>query len=653
MKNKRKRDYDEKKIPWTEAWALNKRALLLWLSEYPKLFVVTGFHALAAALVPYLTLYFSARLLDELAGERRPELLTKWVIVLLAGDAAACLLKALLFRWRQALAANLYYRGEVRILRKLLSMDFAAADDASTQELLDRVRQREIWMDCGLGKVYWQFASLTEELFRMVGAAALTASLFLLPVPDQAGWLTLLNHPACMLVMALVMIGVILLSPYLATLGERRVLAHGEEMMFGNRSYFFRIDLFREEKRALDMRIYRQDIFGVEEYRKLTDPKTGFISGLGRDARGRMGALFAMSEAVSRSFLGVAYLFVCLKAFGGAFGVGAVTRYIGGIMAFSTGLSGILKVLGEAAVNSEALKITFEFLDIPNEMYQGSLTVEKRSDRRYEVEFRNVSFKYPHTENYALKNISLKFRVGERLAVVGENGCGKTTFIKLLCRLYDPTEGMILLNGIDIRKYNYREYLSVFSVVFQDFQLLSVSLGENVAAGSRDGTGTPLPAGRRSGCAGKEDGYDRERALACVRMAGLSQWLDARSEGLDTILYRDLDEKGVKISGGEAQKVAIARSLYHNAPFIILDEPTAALDPEAEYEIYTRFNEIVGDRTAIYISHRLSSCRFCDEILVFGAGEILQRGSHEELLRDGEGMYSKLWNAQAQYYRKG
>ncbi len=644
---------NHEKITWREALALNKRALVLWLREYPKLFAVTGFHALAAALVPYLTLYFSARLLDELAGERRAELLTKWVVILLAADAAAYLLKALLFRWKQALSANLYYWGEARLSQKLLSMDFAAADDASTQELLDRIHQREIWMNCGLGKVYWQFAGLMEELFRMIGAAALTASLFLLPVPREAGWLTLLNHPLCILALAAVMIGVILLSPYFATLGERCVQEHGEEMMFGNRSYFFRIDLFREEKRALDMRIYRQDIFGVEEYQKLTDPKTGFMSCLGRDARGRMGGLFALSEASSRSFLGAAYLFVCLKAFGGAFTVGAVTRYIGGIMAFSTGLSGILRVLGEAAVNSEALKITFEFLDIPNEMYQGSLTVEKRSDRKYEVEFRNVSFKYPHTENYVLRNISLKFRVGERLAVVGENGSGKTTFIKLLCRLYDPTEGVILLNGIDIRKYNYREYLSVFSVVFQDFQLLSVSLGENVAAGSRDGKGTLSFGGRRLRHSGKEGGYDRDRVLDCVRMAGLSRWLDAQPEGLDTILYRDLDEKGVKISGGEAQKAAIARSLYHNAPFIILDEPTAALDPVAEYEIYTKFNEIVGDRTAVYISHRLSSCRFCDEIIVFGGGEILQKGSHEELLRDEEGKYVKLWNAQAQYYRKG
>ena len=146
--------------------------------------------------------------------------------------------------------------------------------------------------------------------------------------------------------------------------------------------------------------------------------------------------------------------------------------------------------------------------------------------------------------------------------------------------------------------------------------------------------------------------YDRERAVRCVERAGLSDWLAARPEGLDTILFKELDDKGVQLSGGEAQKVAIARSLYHDAPFIILDEPTAALDPVAEYEIYTKFNEIVGDRTAVYISHRLASCRFCDEIVVFHEGSILQRGKHETLLAQEGGKYRELWNAQAQYYTK-
>lgn len=267
---------------------------------------------------------------------------------------------------------------------------------------------------------------------------------------------------------------------------------------------------------------------------------------------------------------------------------------------------------------------------VPNSTYQGSLTTEKRSDRKYEIEFKDVSFRYPGTSTWALRHVSMKFDVGGRLAVVGENGSGKTTFIKLLCRLYDPDEGEIRLNGIDIRKYRYDNYLALFSVVFQDFQLLAQPLGANVAAA--------------------ED-YDRERAARCLEKAGFGARLAELLNGLDTCLYRDFEEDGVEISGGEAQKIALARVLYQDAPFIVLDEPTAALDPEAEAEVYTKFNDIVEDKTAIYISHRLSSCRFCDQIAVFDGGQVVQQGSHDQLIRE-EGKYQSLWNAQAQYYQK-
>ena len=240
-----------------------------------------------------------------------------------------------------------------------------------------------------------------------------------------------------------------------------------------------------------------------------------------------------------------------------------------------------------------------------------------------------MTFKYPNTDAYALRHVNLRFRVGEKLAVVGMNGSGKTTFIKLLCRLYDPTEGEIRLNGVDIRKYDYDEYMAIFSVVFQDFQLFAYSLGQNVAASAE---------------------YDAKRAEACLREAGFEERLSSMPKGLDTSLYQDFDKDGIEISGGEAQKIAIARALYKNAPFIVLDEPTAALDPVSEYEVYRRFGEISGGKTAIYISHRLASCRFCDEILVFHEGQIVQHGAHEALLAQENGKYAELWNAQAQYY---
>ena len=331
----------------------------------------------------------------------------------------------------------------------------------------------------------------------------------------------------------------------------------------------------------------------------------------------------------------VLYSYVALKIHYGDIGVGDFVLYAGALVNFSEALKGIADWWNTVVRDNNDLADAFAYIDLPNPFYQGTLPVEKRvlcegGDMDYEVEFRDVSFRYPGTEDWALRHLSMKFRIGERMAVVGKNGSGKTTFIKLLCRLYDPTEGEILLNGIDIRKYKYEEYLSIFSVVFQDFALLSVPLGENVATAE---AGSPA--------------YDRDRIVACCRESGLDV---EHSDHLapETMLYTTYDP-GVIPSGGEEQKLALARALYRNAPFIVLDEPTAALDPIAEAEIYARFNEMVGDRTAIYISHRLSSCRFCDEIAVFDHGQIVQKGAHETLVGE-DGLYRELWNAQAQYY---
>ena len=249
-----------------------------------------------------------------------------------------------------------------------------------------------------------------------------------------------------------------------------------------------------------------------------------------------------------------------------------------------------------------------------------------------------MSFKYPRTDNYALRHVNMRFKIGDKLAIVGENGSGKTTFIKLLCRLYDPTEGKILLNGIDITRYRYNEYMALFSVVFQDYTLFDFSIGDNVAASMQ---------------------YDEEKVRDCLIRAGMGEKLssldmDAKAKGknaLDFSIGRSYDSEGIDISGGERQKIALARVLYKDAPFVILDEPTAALDPIAEAAVYEDFNKITEDKTAVFISHRLSSCRFCDTIAVFDKGQLVQKGSHDSLVAVADGKYAELWSAQAQYYK--
>ena len=313
----------------------------------------------------------------------------------------------------------------------------------------------------------------------------------------------------------------------------------------------------------------------------------------------------------------------------GAFSVGNVVKFAGALTNIIMGFQRMEEQYKDLCLTARREAYTLKMFRINDEMYKGQLPVEKRLDNKYEVEFRNVSFRYPGTDSYALKHFSLKLTVGERMAIVGMNGSGKTTMIKLLCRLYDPQEGEILLNGVDIRKFRQDEYIRLFSVVFQDFRLLSMPLGQNVAASMET---------------------DGGRAMEVLARAGLSERMEQMPEGLDTWLYQEIQDEGVEISGGEAQKIAIARALYKDAPFVLLDEPTASLDPLSEYEIYSRFDTMVQNKTAIYISHRLSSCRFCNDIAVFHEGRLVQRGSHEELLKDEKGKYYELWHAQAQYY---
>ena len=387
------------------------------------------------------------------------------------------------------------------------------------------------------------------------------------------------------------------------------------------------VSSYNKTENGVDIRMYNQQELVSAYWSGST--VFGARGPVARVVRGRMGIYSGLGTAITVLITGFVYVFTCLKAWAGAFDIGSITQYVGAATAMAGSIFELTALLGILKANTPYLEKTFEFLDIPNAMYQGSLTTEKRADRQYEVEFKNVSFKYPGSENWALKNVSMKFKVGKRLAIVGENGSGKTTFIKLLCRLYDPQEGQILLNGIDIRKYNYRDYMDVFSIVFQDFQLISQPLGANVAGSST---------------------YDEERVRKALMDAGFGDRLETMPDGLNTQLYKDFTEDGVEVSGGEAQKIAIARALYKDAPFIILDEPTAALDPIAEAEIYSKFNDISGDKTAIYISHRLSSCKFCDEIAVFHEGGVIQQGTHDDLLADTTGKYHELWNAQAQYY---
>lgn len=611
-----------------ESAAITARAFRLLCHIYPGVIISMIARIIWNALTPYVGIWFSARIIGELAGERNPAELRNLVLLALASAAGISLVGGILGRWADAESRRTWFAEQYLFVNKNLQMDFVQFDNPETQKLLHTIeasRQNSGW---GLPRLLWSLQDLISPFFSILGGIVLVISFFTSRVPESAGKWMILDNPVFLVLLAAAMAGIPCISSLLANQSGKYYAINNANHSLSNNLFSWFCFKGHDRASAGDMRIYRIDKICMKhglDKKGLFDSQ-GYFANL---ARGKVGLLNIASNAVSHILTLLVYLYVCLKAWTGAFGVGEITQYIGAISNIAGSMGRFLKVWGDIRNNAPFLKQTFEYLDLPNDMYQGTLTTEKRADGDYEVEFRNVSFRYPGMDTWALRNISMKFCVGEHLAVVGCNGSGKTTFIKLLCRLYDPTEGEILLNGINIRKYDYRQYMDIFAVVFQDFKLFPYTIAQNVAAA---------------------EGYDPEKVKDCLWKAGFEERLAEMKDGADTYLTQKRNDNGINISGGEAQKIAIARALYKDAPFVLLDEPTAALDPLAEAEIYARFNSIVGERTAVYISHRLSSCRFCDKILVFADGRIVQQGAHDGLMREENGVYAKLWNAQAQYY---
>lgn len=330
---------------------------------------------------------------------------------------------------------------------------------------------------------------------------------------------------------------------------------------------------------------------------------------------------FALSQVIVNGWL-------LYKAARGEMTIGNFSFYTAASISFYTYVRNIMDSIADLLQRSRQVDDWRSFLDIDCGDPDAGKTVPEYES--YEFEFRNVSFKYPKAEKYALKNLSLTLKAGQRLAVVGLNGAGKSTFIKLLLRLYEPCEGEILLNGVNVREYSKTSYYRIFSPVFQEVNLFAFPLAENVSMKSPENT-------------------DKALAKKSLKNAGLGEKLAELPEGVDTEILKVIYDDGTDLSGGEKQKLALARALYKDAPVVVLDEPTAALDALAESRLYSDFDKLIGGKTAVYISHRLSSTQFCSEVAMFKDGEMVELGTHKELLQR-DGAYAEMFKIQAQYY---
>ena len=609
-----------KKMTITKRISVTMRGFSILKQYCPGLAQGKAMYELINSIQPFVSIWFTAQIVNEISSQRRLKTILLYVLGAVLINFICALLKSIINHVCNEKESQMWsWFGKV-FSDKQISLDFVDLENAAIQHQRQEAEENLYMFGNGLAQLFWGISALVRTFVYIVLSLAMTVSLFISKSGNH-----FIDHPVWILIVLFcIVIGG--LSKSKATISENDVfMEYCKNTVWFNRVFmFFGKELYMNPEKAKDVRIYSQNTVAEKMLDKLITHERDNQSDITK---------MALYPAIAQIIIGLAnaicYLFVAIKALFGAFGVGSIVQYVAVLSRLGEGLQELMYILSDNEVYCTHLQNLFEYLDLPNHMYQGSLTVEKRDDNEYYVEFRDVSFKYPNTDTYVLKHVNLKFKVGEKLAVVGMNGSGKTTFIKLMCRLYDPTEGEILLNGVNIKRYDYNEYMSIFSVVFQDFRLFSFPLGQNVSASAS---------------------YDREKVIECLKKAGFAERLNSLPNDLDTFLYKDIDADGVEISGGEAQKLALARALYKNTPFIILDEPTAALDPISEYEVYSKFNEIAGTKTAIYISHRLASCRFCDKIAVFHEGNIIQIGSHEELLADSKGKYYELWNAQAQYY---
>lgn len=328
---------------------------------------------------------------------------------------------------------------------------------------------------------------------------------------------------------------------------------------------------------------------------------------------------------------GIAYAFLIGITVKNGLPASQFLLYFAALSGFAQWVVEILDKLSVMHKQSLDISTIREFLDWDEPFdLNGGERIAFEPNKQYEIRLDNVSFRYPKADKDTLSHINLTVHPGEKLAIVGLNGAGKTTLVKLVCGFLDPTEGRILLNGEDIRKFNRNDYYALFSAVFQEFSVLDVTVKENVAQ-----------------CV---DGIDETRVWQCIDKAGLTEKIKSLPKGIETHLGRRVFKDGVEFSGGQTQRLMLARALYKNAPILVLDEPTAALDPIAENDIYQKYNEMTHGRTSFFISHRLASTRFCDRIIFVDSGKIAEEGTHDELLKNGGG-YAYMFEVQSKYYR--
>lgn len=559
--------------------------------------------AVFQAASPFPGIILPKYIIEELMGKQRFWLLVLYVSVLILGNGVLNFINRFLTTQVQLANIRLVNGFELHMGKHIMNMDFENLEDP---EVLD-MKERAIFPINNMGAL-WQMVNNLISIIRIgITLAGLTAII------------AVLNPFIIILIL-----GIVFLNGLVSKKAQKIDYNLYKMLIPLNRKFGYYYSLMTDFSMAKDIRIYNMAPYIDKKLEDYCKDSYAYIS---------------KSMTASAKFMGInnitlslemilIYGYMVYKVIMGGISIGDFSMYIAAGNSFTSNITDFMTNFVQLRQMCQYLDAYLKFEQLPSKRESGKRTAE--NIKEVTIEFKHVYFKYPRSDEYTLKDVNIIIHNSEKLSVVGKNGAGKTTFIKLLCRLYTPEKGEILLNGVNINEYTYEEYMKLFAVVFQDYKLFSFTIKENIVFDKAPVSHT-------------------DRIMDAMEKVGLKERIEELEKGLDTSLYKNFDKNGIELSGGQAQKLAIARAVYKDSPIVILDEPTAALDPYAEYEIYTSFNKLIGSHMAIYISHRLSSCKFCDKIALFDRGELTEYGTHQELVNQN-GKYAQLWNAQAQYY---
>ena len=569
-------------------------------------FLIGIVKAVLEAVYPFVSILFMPLIIDELLGERDlMRMFTYVAVIAVVGSLISAAASVLGCQMEKCDEKFQNYFTET-MSRRVMELDFQLTEDKEALDQIELARTGMDWYSGGVHGIFTQVLNMFSALLRVAGVVVLIA----------------LHAPILFLLVFITM----LISMYLNHKDNQIELRFHKALSKVNRVFGYTGYQLMDIRYAKDIRLYDAQDMMVTKWETYTNESLRYWKSEG-DGHLPNACISAVATVV-RDFC--MYFYLGVLVIKGSITIGIFSQMISACRELTDSVVSAGRCMQEITKRCNYAYEYVKFMHYPAAIEKGSRPV---GAGEHVIEFRDVSFAYPKTEVQVLEHVSLKLKAGEHLSVVGLNGAGKTTFVKLLCRLYDPTEGEILLDHVNIKEYDYDQYMNLFSPVFQDFKLFAFSIRDNILMG-------------------KEEKDDTDKTLhALFEQVGFADKLASLEHGMDTMLFKSFDKEGIEASGGEQQKLAIARALYKHAPVVILDEPTAALDPVAEYEIYRQFHSLVGGKTAVYISHRLSSCRFCDHIAVFSGGHVAEYGTHDELVGKENGIYAEMFAAQAQYYQ--